>query len=84
MLNVGHAVKIDPGRAVFQRSVLNLVLLAQVLKGLDGGIESRDGQKGSQVGRVGGNDDEPEQPPRSSHESSRQVLRSLTSALQLI
>ena len=60
------------GGASFQGSVGDLRLLGQVLCALDGGHHPLHGEEGRQVGRVGGDDDEGEEPPHAPHDAARQ------------
>ncbi len=63
LLNVGPALEVDHGVGVVHRRVLDLVLLRQVVEGGDGGLQPGHRQEGGQVGRVGRDDDEAEEPP---------------------
>ena len=51
------------------------LLLGEVLCVLDGRDHPLDGEEGSQVGRVRGDDDEGEEPPDPAHDPSRGGLR---------
>lgn len=44
-------------------AVLDGCLVSQVIYGFDGDIHALHGEEGSQVGRVGGDDDQGERPP---------------------
>ena len=58
------------GGAVFDDTVFDLCLLGQVIRGLNGRLHPLHGEEGSQVGRVGGNDDEGEEPPHAAHDAT--------------
>ena len=62
------------GGAGVQSAVGDVGLLGQVLRALDGGNHPLHGEEGGQVGRVGRDDDEGEEPPDASHYPSRQGL----------
>ena len=51
-------------------TVLDLSLLGQVVSVLDGGRHTLHGEEGGKVGRVGGNYDEGEEPPDTTHNTS--------------
>lgn len=57
------------GGARVKGSVGDLRLLGQVVGTLDGGNHPLHGEERSQVRRVGGDDDEGEKPPDTSHDS---------------
>ena len=78
-LDVGHTLEVDLRVAAVHGSVLDAELLGQVVQGFDLGLQSPHGEEGGQVGRVGGDDDEAEQPPGGRHQSSRQRPRGLPS-----
>ncbi len=50
-----------------QAPVFDRTLLGEVVRGLDRGHHSLHGQEGSQVGSVGGDHDEGEEPPHAGH-----------------
>ena len=58
------------GRASIQSAVGDLRLLGQVLSTLYGRDHPLHGEEGCQVGCIGGDDDEGEKPPNSSHDST--------------
>lgn len=60
------------GGAGIQGAVCDVRLLGQILGALYGGNHPLHGEEGSQVSRVGGDDDEGEEPPHTSDYSSRQ------------
>ena len=60
------------GGAGIQRAVGDLRLLGQVLGTLDGGHHPLHREEGGQIGRVGGDDDEGEEPPHAPHDAPRQ------------
>ena len=62
--------KESPGRAGLKTAVLDLGLLGQVLGRLDGGLHPLDCEESRQVGRVGGDHDQGEEPPHPCHHSS--------------
>jgi len=47
-------------------------LFGEVIDILDGGEHPFDGEEGGEVGRVGGDDDEGEEPPGTAHHTPRQ------------
>lgn len=51
------------GAAAVDGAVLNVGLVGQVVRRLDGNLHPLDGQESCQVGRVGGDDDQGERPP---------------------
>lgn len=53
-------------------AILDVGLVGQVVRGLDGDFHPLDGQEGGQVGRVGGDDDEGEEPPHSADDAAGQ------------
>ena len=53
------------GGAAVQGAVLDLSLTGQVVRRVDGGHHPVHGEEGRQVGRVGGDQDEREEPPDS-------------------
>ena len=60
------------GGAVLHQPVLYLGLLGQVVGRVDGRLHALHGEEGRQVGRVGGDDDEGEEPPHAPHDAARQ------------
>ena len=62
------------GGSIPHCSVFNPGLLRQVVRRVDGGVHSLHGQEGSQVGRVGGDDDQGKEPPDTPHYTSGQSL----------
>lgn len=60
------------GAASVDSPVLYVGLVSQVVGRLDGNLHPLDGQEGCQVGRVGGDDDEGEEPPDTADDSTRQ------------
>jgi len=55
------------GRTCVQSAVENLRLFGEVVGGLYGREHSLDGEEGGQVGSVGRDDDEREEPPRTAY-----------------
>lgn len=53
-------------------AVLDVGLVGQVVRGLDGDLHPLDGEERRQVGRVGRDDDEGEGPPERSGEEEEQ------------
>lgn len=60
------------GGSGVQRAVGDVGLLGQILGALDGRNHPLHGEEGRQVGRVGRDDDEGEEPPDSAHNPARQ------------
>ena len=58
------------GTARLKRAVFDLSLFGQVFGRLDGCTHPHRGQVGCQVGRVGADDDEGEEPPHARHYTS--------------
>lgn len=58
------------GGAGVQSAVGDVRLLGQILGTLDGGHHPLHSEEGSQVGRVGRDNDESEEPPHSSHDTT--------------
>ena len=56
-----------PRGSRLQAAVLDLGLLGEVLGRLDGGLHPLDGEEGGQVGGVGGDHDQGEEPPHARH-----------------
>ena len=54
--------------------LLDLILFGEVLQASDRGFQPGHGEEGCQVGRVGGDDDEPEQPPGGRNQPAGQIL----------
>jgi len=71
ILSVSHPEELFGGAGV-QRPVGDLRLLGQVLGALDRRHHPLHGQEGGQVGGVGWDDDEGEEPPDSSHDAAGQ------------
>ena len=59
--------KESSGRAGLETAVLDLGLLGQVLGRLDGRLHPLHGEEGGEVGGVGGDHDEGEEPPHAGH-----------------
>ena len=61
--------------------LLYLELVVEIVEAADGDLQPGDGEEGGQVGGVGRDDDEPEQPPGGRHQppygSSLSVLSSM-------
>ena len=70
-----HAPEEGHGGAAEEGAVGNVVLVGQVLGGLDGRGHPLHGEEGGQVGRVRGDDDEGEEPPDPAHNPGRGRLR---------
>ena len=62
------------GGAVPDGAVLDLGLLGQVVGRVDGRVHPLHGEEGGQVGGVGGDDDEGEEPPDAPHNTRGQGL----------
>ena len=69
------------GRTAVDGAVSDLGLLRQVIGGLDGRDHAFDSEEGRQVGRVGGDDDEREEPPHSADDARRHGSRVDVAAL---
>ena len=59
-----------PGGSTIVRAILDLGLGGEVFGRLDGRNHPLDGEKSRQVGGVGGDHDEGEEPPEAGHEAS--------------
>lgn len=59
------------GGARGQGAVFDFVLVGEVLGVLDGRLHALDSEEGSEVGRVGRDHDECEEPPHASHHACR-------------
>ncbi len=59
------------GGAWVKSTICYVCLLGQVLSALNGRHHPLHSEESSQVGRVGGDDDESEKPPHSTHDASR-------------
>ena len=64
------------GGSAGQRAVLDDVLFGQVLGRLDGRDHALDGEERGEVGRVGGDEDQSEEPPDAADQTRRQRPRS--------
>ena len=69
-LYIGHSAEIRLSAGALLRGVLGLELLGQVVERFYGLVETRDGQEGGQVSRVGGDHDETKDPPRGGNEAT--------------
>ena len=61
-------------RPAVQGSVLYLGLAGEVVRGVDGGDHAVHGEEGRQVGRVGGDQDQGEEPPDSTWTSEAKII----------
>ena len=57
------------GGSADERAVGDLALVGEVLRGLDGRGHALDGEEGGEVGGVGGDHDQREEPPEGSNHS---------------
>ena len=67
LLDVRPPPEVDHGVGVVHRRVLDLVLLREIIQRRHRRLQTRHGQEGGQVGRVGCNDDEAKQPPETNN-----------------
>ena len=69
-----HVPEEGHGGSADERAVGDVVLVGEVLGGLDGGGHALDGEEGGQVGRVRGDEDGREEPPDAGHDARRSRL----------
>lgn len=66
-LNVSHSLEVCLSSGVVERCVLDFILFGEVVQGLNRSVQPGHREEGSQVGSVGRDDNETEQPPRRSN-----------------
>ena len=63
-----HVPEEGHGGSADERAVGDVVLVGEVLGGLDGGGHALDGEEGGEVGGVGRDEDRREEPPDARHD----------------